>query len=365
MIETHPGQIILLGSGETSPSIRKTYDWLFQQMEKPIRNAILETPAGFEPNSADVAGQIGEYLKKHLQNYDPQVAIIPARKRGSPFSTEDPAILEPMYGADVLFMGPGSPTYTVRQLQNSVAWHTLQACHQMGTTLIFASAASLACSQQTMPVYEIYKVGEELHWKSGLDFFGTYGLSLIFVPHWNNNDGGQALDTSRCYLGQERFGRLKSQLDAIYSDDISSDRSGYTIVGLDEYTALCIDIREEICRVMGQGSVTIIRDDVQSVFGRGESFPIQALGAFQIQAKSDKIPEEIWQRVQSKLAQIQAERQAVSVPTAKVVSLTEEREQARREKNWLRSDELRDEIEANGWSVRDTREGSILEQLKE
>jgi cysteinyl-tRNA synthetase len=43
-----------------------------------------------------------------------------------------------------------------------------------------------------------------------------------------------------------------------------------------------------------------------------------------------------------------------------VEQLAEERENARREKNWKRSDELRERISALGWEVRDTKDGPKL-----
>ena len=43
-----------------------------------------------------------------------------------------------------------------------------------------------------------------------------------------------------------------------------------------------------------------------------------------------------------------------------VAQLAEERENARREKNWKRSDELRERISALGWEVRDTKDGPKL-----
>ena len=43
-----------------------------------------------------------------------------------------------------------------------------------------------------------------------------------------------------------------------------------------------------------------------------------------------------------------------------VTKLKEERENARREKNWKRSDELREQISAFGWEVRDTKDGPKL-----
>jgi cysteinyl-tRNA synthetase len=43
-----------------------------------------------------------------------------------------------------------------------------------------------------------------------------------------------------------------------------------------------------------------------------------------------------------------------------VAQLAQQRENARREKNWKRSDELREQISALGWDVRDTKDGPKL-----
>ena len=144
-------------------------------------------------------------------------------------------------------MGPGSPTYAVRQLEDSLAWHTLQARHRLGAALVFASAAVIAISRYALPVYEIYKVGEDLHWKPGLDLLGQYDLPLVFIPHWNNNDGGTELDTSRCFMGQKRFASLMAQLP-----------SGLTVMGIEENTALILEPAAGEGRVIGAGGVTLI-----------------------------------------------------------------------------------------------------------
>ena len=49
----------------------------------------------------------------------------------------------------------------------------------------------------------------------------------------------------------------------------------------------------------------------------------------------------------------------VAIPE-EVAQLAEQREEARREKNWKRSDELREQISALGWEVRDTKDGPKL-----
>jgi cysteinyl-tRNA synthetase len=64
-----------------------------------------------------------------------------------------------------------------------------------------------------------------------------------------------------------------------------------------------------------------------------------------------------WKRINSVL-DLEAEIGA-AVP-AEVAQLAKDRENARRENNWKRSDELRDRISALGWEVRDTKDGQKL-----
>ncbi len=228
-----PGQIVLMGSGETAPSAQKVFHRAFAAVAdagESVRMAILETPAGFEPNSHYVAEQVARFVQKRLQNFAPAITIVPARKRGTAFSPDDPALAAMLHDANVIFMGPGSPTYAVRQLEGTLLWETIRACHRQGAALILSSAATLAASRWTLPVYEIYKAGADLYWQEGLNLFSDFGLNLILVPHWNNGDGGAVLDTSRCYLGQGRFAELLSLAPG------GSTR--YPVVGIDENTAL-------------------------------------------------------------------------------------------------------------------------------
>jgi len=343
---SHPGKIILLGSGETSASGRKIYDFLFRSISEQVQVAILETPAGFELNSEWVAGQVAEFLQHRLQNYEPSVALVPARKRGTSFSPDDPDIVSSLLSANVIYMGAGSPTYAVRQLQNSLAWHTTVACHQMGTNVIWTSAAPLAISAYTLPVYEIYKVGEELHWKEGLDFFESFGMSLVFVPHWNNQDGGSVLDTSRCYMGVERFSRLVEMLP-----------KRATVVGIEEHTALVIDIHERTCQTLGKGGVILLRDGEEQRYDR-QTFSLEELGSFQLPVLSDVVPQEVltWiSHTKNKL-----ETNPVSVAPREVLELLEKRENARKREEWEEADRLRQTIQEMGWIIQDTQEGPDL-----
>ncbi|HNT23209.1 MAG TPA: hypothetical protein PKM21_02505 [Anaerolineales bacterium] len=370
---TVPGPIVLFGSGETSPSGRKVFDRLLSKLPPSPRLALLETPAGFELNSARVIGRVAEFFQQRLQNYHPLVETVPARQRGTPFSPDAEAILEPLLQADLIFMGPGSPTYAVRQLRDSLAWHYIIARHCLGATLALASAAAIAISCCALPVYEIFKVGDDLHWKEGLNLFGLYGLQLVFVPHWNNAEGGAELDTSRCFMGQARFARLMQMLPA-----------ELTVVGLDESTALLIDPQNGQCHVSGLGGVTLLHtghnhpgyapnlagsglDEIAEqrnghvhYYHNGERFPLSEIGPFRPYHPQANLPSAAWQRA---LQASQAEApSAPAGPPPQVVALVQERQAARQRKDWPASDALRQQIAALGWDVKDTPNGPEITQ---
>ena len=371
-----PGRLVFFGSGETSPSGRKVFEYVLRKLPPTPKIALLETPAGFELNSGQVIARVADFIQHRLQNYAPQISIVPARKRGTAFSPDDPHIIAPLLDADLIFMGPGSPSYAVRQLRDSLAWQTILARHRLGATLVLASAASIAFSAFSLPVYEIYKVGEDLHWKNGLDFFGPYGFPLVFIPHWNNNDGGADLDTSRCYIGQHRFAQLMEMLPP-----------DLTVLGIDEKTALIMEPGEGNCQVIGLGGITLIhtghehaRDlnlvDVEETsldrvaiqrqghvhrFMNGESFALGECCALVVPADGEGLPPQVWQ--QALAAQKSPAPVQQAKPSEDVYRLVSDRQAARANKDWTRSDELRKQIAELGWQVRDTPEGPQLEPI--
>jgi cyanophycinase-like exopeptidase len=380
-----PGPIVLFGSGETSPTGRKIFESIFHSLPEKPRLALLETPAGFELNSNQVINRVGEFFTHRLQNFLPQVEIIAARKRGTLYSPDNPDIVAPLLHSDLIFMGPGSPSYAVRQLRDSLAWYYVIARHRLGSVLALASAATIAFSIFALPVYEIYKVGEDIHWNEGLDFFSRYGLKLVFVPHWNNKEGGTDLDTSRCFMGRERF----VQLMKLLPEDI-------TIIGLDEKTALIMNPSKCECQVRGSGSVTLIHSDdnhshngmihlstdipenrindlsnLTNIFEQravhvhqyhaGEAFPIYELGKFHAYHPEASLPSGVWQKA------VQATRHPHNgmspSPSDRVVELIHARELARRDKNWEKADEIRKQVEMMGWEILDTEAGPVSRMI--
>jgi cyanophycinase-like exopeptidase len=344
-----PGLVALLGSGETAPSSGVIYDTLVRGTDTPLQVAILETPAGFQPNSASVAGKIAEFLGVRLQNNKPAITLLPARKRNSPYDPDDPSITEPLRSAELVFLGPGSPTYAVQHLSGSLAWQRLLARHRQGARIATASAATIALSALALPVYEIYKVGSDIHWQAGLDFFGPYGLKLVFLPHWNNNEGGAELDTSRCFMGQERYAQLLALLPA-----------DHTLVGIDEHTGLLIDLASGQCRVLGKGGVTLVRDGQAQVFARNSQFAVSELGAVRMPEPYEGIPSAVWQAMLAQPAPQSAPNTAIP---DEVLALVEARQGARTRRDWPAADAARMQLQVLGWQVRDTPDGPVVEPV--
>lgn len=351
------GSITLMGSGETSPMAGQVYELLARQLvdrfPPPFDVSVLETPAGFEVNAQRVAGRVADFLTTRMQNYRPQIHLIPARKKGTPFSPDSPEVVQPLYTSQMIFFGPGSPSYAIRQLENSLAWQVIQARQRLGAALVLASAAIISLSALALPVYEIYKVGEDPHWIHGLDFFKPFGLSLVIVPHWNNRDGGDELDTSRCFMGQERFRLLQEMLPA-----------NMVLVGIDEHSALTIDLEEKSCFVHGVGQVHIIRGVDQQECAAGCAFSLFDLGPYQpLEDPAEGLPEPVWQ--QAIAAQIQVEAQtktpAELVIPETIQQLVDQRQAAREAKNFQLADQLRGQIQSLGWELRDTPDGPVIQ----
>jgi hypothetical protein len=131
--------------------------------------------------------------------------------------------------------------------------------------LVAASAAALTVGRFTLPVYEIYKVGQDQHWVEGINVLGRFGFDLVVIPHWNNAEGGTH-DTRFCYMGEPRFRRLESLLP----DDVS-------IFGLDEHTACLLDLEKEEAVIKGIGRVTLRRRGAEMVFEKGDRFSFEVL----------------------------------------------------------------------------------------
>src|ERR1700730_6881565 len=260
----HPPRLIaLFGSGETSPVMTSVHQELIARVSDPDVNAILlDTPFGFQENADEIAFRIVAYFR---QNVGSEITVASFRHSGRSTALEVEQFLRSISDANYVFAGPGSPTYAVRHWRNhGVVRDQLVEKVARGGCLAFASAAAIGLGAYALPVYEIYKVGDDPWWTEGLDVLGEIGVRCAIIPHYNNREGGSH-DTRYCYLGESRLRLLESMLP----DDA-------VILGVDEYTACIIDVDAQTVTVHGPGGVTVRRRGTERRWER-TAFPLSEL----------------------------------------------------------------------------------------
>jgi hypothetical protein len=253
--------LAIMGSGETSPTMVKTHRQLIGRLSQP-NAVVLDTPYGFQENAPELALRAVEYFDVSVNT-----AITPlglTRMIGADALAVQQG-LSALTDADYVFAGPGSPTYALRQWKNTQVSHILHEKLQRGGIVTFASAAALTLGTRTVPVYEIYKCGEEPYWLEGLNLLGEFGIPAVVIPHYNNAEGGHH-DTRFCYLGETRLNILEQQLD-----------DGEYVLGVDEHTGIVIDLNERTAEVVGNGVVTIRVKGNSTTFASGEVLSLEQL----------------------------------------------------------------------------------------
>jgi len=251
-----------MGSGELTSTMVEVHKDLLAHLGPAARAVFLDTPAGFQLNADQLSRKAAEYFKTHVHR-SLEIASLKSYDTGRTLAAEK--ALQTLRAADFVLIGPGSPTYAVRQWRQSPVPEILTKRIQAGACLIAASAAALTVGNFTLPVYEIYKVGEDLHWAEGLDLLGQFGIRAAVIPHWNNAEGGTH-DTRFCYMGEPRF----RELEAILPPEA-------LVIGLDEHTACVMDLEKDEALVRGIGRVIVRTRTREMSFAKGERFSLALL----------------------------------------------------------------------------------------
>jgi cyanophycinase-like exopeptidase len=394
--------LTILGSGETSPTMVTPHQRLFSRLGPDARAVLLDTPYGFQENADELTEKAQQFFRESVGR---TVEAVTFRSAPAPDPAAHAVEMARLRAADWIFAGPGSPSYALRTWSGSPVPDALHARLLEGGAVTFASAAALTLGLVTIPVYEIYKVGEDPHWLEGLDVLGrATGLRAAVVPHWNNAEGGTH-DTRFCWQGERRL----TVLESLLPDDAF-------VLGVDEHTGLVIDLDSGACEVVGRGTVVVRVHGDEWVVPTGETISLEQIaghgrsagtaapmapsgepapsaaetedtdafadlvaqthgaigagdlaGAIALIMSLDRLGETPARRteVQSLLARAAAnagDRVDVTETVRPLVDLVLAlRAQARAEKRFAESDTIRDGIAAAGIEVRDTPDGVTWE----
>ncbi len=257
-----PRILTLMGSGETAPTMVKVHREVVGRLGNAARAALLDTPYGFQENASELAQKAVQYFAESVVT-ELSVAGLTRIVGGDPVALERGFNL--LRTSTYVFAGPGSPTYALHQWTGSPLHSILADKLRTGGAVTFASAAALTLGRVTVPVYEIYKAGEEPHWLDGLDVLGAIGLPVALIPHYDNAEGGHH-DTRFCYLGERRLRMLEDVLPA-----------GHHVLGIDEHTAVILDLDADTATVIGRGVVSVRHDCETLTYPAGATLPIDAL----------------------------------------------------------------------------------------
>jgi alpha-D-ribose 1-methylphosphonate 5-triphosphate synthase subunit PhnG len=253
-----------MGSGETAPAMAKVHRALFDRFDNgPVPAVILDTPYGFQENADELSSRTMTFFETSVGN---PVEVASLRSRGVGELAESTALAR-IREARYVMAGPGSPSYALHQWSGGPIPDALAEKIENGGILTMASAAALTLGVVTIPVYEIYKVGEEPRWLEGLDLLGrATGLRAAVVPHYDNAEGGNH-DTRFCYMGERRL----RMLEGLLPEDVF-------VLGVDSHTALLLDLEAGVGSIAGLGGVTVRVGGRSTRFTSGETIAIAALG---------------------------------------------------------------------------------------
>jgi hypothetical protein len=255
--------LTIMGSGETAPTMVKVHRGVVERLgEIPGRGLLLDTPFGFQINAPEIATRAVDYFRDSV---GAALDIAGLRSADDLRGPRGDQIVAALAAAPFVFAGPGSPTYALRQWRDTLVPAMLAEKLALGGAVTFASAAALTLGAASVPVYEIYKVGEDPRWVDGLDLLAPLGLPVVVIPHYDNAEGGTH-DTRFCYLGEDRLAAMEADL-----------APGTFVLGVDEHTALGVDLDAGTATVAGHGVVTVRARGRSATIESGTTVPIARL----------------------------------------------------------------------------------------
>ena len=325
--------LTLFGSGETSPHMAKNYRNIIENLNyAPQKNILLDTPFGFQENNSVLSEKIQDYFLKKIN----------LNLKNLNFKNEEVFhnnFIKILSEADFIFSGPGSPTYASKIWLKCNLDELLRNKLNNGVVMAFASAAALTLGTHVIPVYEIYKVGENKELCKGLNILDFLGKDTVIVPHFNNQEGGDH-DTSYCFIGEKRYKNLINGLDVI-------------TIGIDEHTSLTFDLEKSTLDVKGLGNVYFESNKGKFCVKNGETLDIQQINNNYTPFK--KVPEE------NKIPQDNSTKE--DLIELNISDLVNIRKIARNSKMYQISDNIRDLLISKGIEIEDKDDKTIWKKL--
>ncbi len=239
------GAVALLGSGEYLAVMQETDRLLLHcaAAGRQPRVALIPAASGLEPGSPQRWNRLG---REHFEGLGAAVLDLPlvSREDGS-----DPAILEQLEQADLVYFSGGNPGYLHQVMAGSPAWEVIQRRRAQGASVAGCSAGAMVLGSLLGGLRSVTQ---------GQPAFGpALGVvpGVLVLPHY------------------DRFRPRVEALGAGLPGHWTTVPGGPDVVlGIDENTALVWDRHQ--WGVLGVGQVWICRDETVERYRRGQAVPL-------------------------------------------------------------------------------------------
>jgi hypothetical protein len=109
--------LVIMGSGETSPTMTKVHRSLLARLgPPPVPAVVLDTPVGFQENADEVTGRAVDYFRDSVGQ---ELGIASYRSAEAADPVDYETALVRLREARYVFAGPGSPSYALQQWARS------------------------------------------------------------------------------------------------------------------------------------------------------------------------------------------------------------------------------------------------------
>ena len=234
-----PGPVALVGAGEFLPSM-SSFDASLLAATGVARPRVVILPTASFPDGEAVFKRWAEMGVAHFAGLGAEVEPVMVRDRSE---ADDPAAVQAVGEADLVYLSGGKPSYLLEALAGSAVGRALTAAHQRGAALAGCSAGAMALAGHSFD-FRVRLMPFPLRWGSGLGF----APDVSVVPHYD--------------AWPEPFSALIA---------FQAPR-GSTVLGIDEDTAVVG--HEGGWQVHGAARVTVWRGRRRERFRAGEVFRI-------------------------------------------------------------------------------------------
>lgn len=171
-----PGPVALVGAGEFLPSM-SSFDASLLAATGVARPRVVIIPTASFPDGEAVFQRWAAMGVAHFAGLGAEVEPVMVRDRAG---ADDPAAVQAVGEADLVYLSGGKPAYLLKALAGSAIGRALADAHERGAALAGCSAGAMALSGFSFD-FRVRLMPFPLRWGSGLGF--APGLSV--VPHYD------------------------------------------------------------------------------------------------------------------------------------------------------------------------------------